>query len=272
MTLFPIHNYFIFNGEIKPVSEFIPSENEGGIYEVLRVEKGIPLFIEDHLLRFKKSALIAQKTISYSDSEIKMFVKTLILKNKLEEGNILISCKTNLKIFPVSYKYPTGEMFKNGVKCGILKAERENPNAKVFQTLVRQKANKLISENDFYEVLLVDNLGRVTEGSRSNLFFVKENKIITPSGNNVLLGITRHKTIQLIQLLGYNFIEKEVSFNELSSFDALFITGTSPNILPVKQVGEILFNPQNVILQALMNGYNTLIDEYVRGNIFLNVD
>ena len=158
-------------------------------------------------------------------------------------------------------------MYVDGAKCGILRAERENPNAKVFQTSVRQKANKLISENDFYEVLLVDSLGRITEGSRSNVFFVKENQIITPLGNAVLLGITRQKTIQLAQSLGIDFLEKEVFFNELSTFDALFVTGTSPKILPVRQVGETLFNPQNKILQTLMNGYNTLIDEYVKNRL-----
>lgn len=263
MTLLPTRNYFILNGEIKPISEFIDSENDGGIYEVVRVEKGVPLFIEDHLLRFYKSAKIAKIQIAYSSQEIEKLLNLLIEKNIVNEGNLLISFKSCLKIFCIRYKYPELKNYYEGIICGILTAQRKNPNAKVFQTSVRQKANKLISEYGFYEVLLVDDFGRISEGSRSNIFFVKENQIITPPGIGVLLGITRLKTIQLIKLLEINFIEKEVYFDELHTFDAIFITGTSPKILPIKQVDETSFNPQNRILQTLIKQFDLLVDKYV---------
>ena len=93
MALLPIHNYFVYNTWIKPVSEFVPSENAGGIYEVLRVTNGVPLFLEEHLKRFYTSAGIARKEILYSSSEIKGLLNKLILKNKVSEGNVLISCK-----------------------------------------------------------------------------------------------------------------------------------------------------------------------------------
>jgi branched-chain amino acid aminotransferase len=264
MALLPIHFYFVLNGEIKSVSEFVGSENDGGIYEVIRVEKGIPLFLDDHILRFFKSAEIAKISVSYSGHEIESFLKLLIQKNNFSKGNLLISFKSNLKIFYISHKYPTAENYSEGVNCGVLFAQRKNPNAKVFRTSVRQKANKLISENDFYEVLLVDNLGRITEGSRSNIFFVKENQIITPPGTGVLLGITRQKIIQLTKTLGFSFVEKEVLLDELSTFEAMFISGTSPKILPVKQVDKTIFNPQNEILQTLIKQYNLLVIKYLK--------
>lgn len=264
MTLFPIQKYFVFNGEFKPVSEFIPSENEGGIYEVLRIEKGVPLFLEDHLERFYVSANIAGKDVLYSYKEIELLLKQLIDKNKISVGNVLISCKTNLKIFAIPYKYPTGGMYTEGVNCGILRAERENPKAKVFQTSVRQKANELIAEKQFYEVLLVDHFGRITEGSRSNVFFINENQIITSPEDEVLLGITRQKTIQIAKGLGLEIVQKEVFLNTLDTFDAVFLTGTSPKILPIKQIDQCFFNPQNRILMSLTDGYNHLIKEYVK--------
>jgi len=263
MTLLPTHEYFVFNGEIKPILEFTDCENNGGVYEVVRVEKSVPLFIDDHLLRFFKSAKIAKISVSYSGHEIESFLKLLIQKNNFSDGNLLISFKLNLKIFYIPHKYPTAKNYSEGVGCGLLFAERENPNAKVFQTQVRHKADKLISKNSYYEVLLVDNLGRITEGSRSNVFFVKENQIITPPGTGVLLGITRQIIIQLTKTLGFNFVEKEVFLDELSTFEALFISGTSPKILPVKQVGKTKFNPQNEILQTLIKQYNLLVNEYM---------
>lgn len=263
MALFPINDFFVFNGNVKHVSEFIPSENEGGIYEVLRIVAGVPLFLEGHFKRFFNSAKIAGRAVAYSEPQIREFVKILIRKNEVEIGNVLVSCKTNLKIFFIGHNYPSDTMYQEGVECGILRAEREKPNAKVFQTPVREMANEMISKYGFYEVVLVDNSNRITEGSRSNLFFVKGNQIITSPGNNVLLGITRQKTIEIVQSLGFDFIEKEVLQDELNTFDAVFITGTSPKILPVKQIGEIIFNPQNIILQTLITNFDKLIISYI---------
>jgi branched-chain amino acid aminotransferase len=263
MAVLPIHKFFVFNDEIKPTEVFIAGENEGGIYEVLRVVNGIPLFLEDHLDRFYNSALLAGKTIRFSETQISTFLKNLIDKNKMEEGNVLISCKINLKAFFVPHKYPTSEMYREGVTCGVLNAQRENPNAKVFQTTVRQRADQMLAEDGFYEVLLVDHRGRITEGSRSNVFFVRENELVTSPGNKVLLGITRQKTLQMALELKVSVAEREVDLNELQHFDAAFITGTSPKILPIQKIDDYTFNPHNNIVRQLMKSYDDLIGEYL---------
>jgi branched-chain amino acid aminotransferase len=264
MDLLPIHKYYILNGELKGIKQFDSAENEGGIYEVLRVVDRIPLFLEDHLERFFHSAKLAGKNIGFSDTQISGFLKNLIEKNKTASGNILISCKINLEAFFISHVYPTDKMYTEGINCGILKAERDNPNAKVLHTTVRNRADQIIAEKGFYEVLLVDHLGKVTEGSRSNIFFVSENEIVTPPSNRVLVGITRQKTLQLAAGLNIQVVEREVTFSELQTFDAAFITGTSPKILPVLKIDAFKFSPQNKIVGQLMNKYNELIEMYVK--------
>ena len=263
MALYPIHNFFVLNNEIKPRDEFIISENEGGIYEVLRIVNGIPLFLEDHLDRFYNSAKLANKEIRFSKEEIKLLIRMLIETNKQTEGNILISCKLNLKLFFINHNYPAPEMYQTGVTVGVLFAERENPNAKVFQTSVRQKANLLMEKNRFYEVLLIDQGGRIKEGSRSNVFFIQDNLIITPPGNEVLLGITRKKAIDIAEEMGMTVREEDIIYRNLASFQAAFITGTSPKLLPIKQIGEIKFNPKNKEIGQLIKAYNELILRYV---------
>jgi branched-chain amino acid aminotransferase len=264
MVYNPLHRYFIFNGELKPNSEFRASENAGGIYEVLRVESGVSLFTEDHLERFYNSAALAGKAIRFGQSEITLFISELIRENQVLTGNILLSCKENLKAFFIPHKYPDSKWYETGVPCGILKAERENPNAKVFQTPVRQQADEMMEKEGLYEVLLVDHFNRVTEGSRSNVFFVKNDSLITPPGNEVLLGITRQKTILLAKEAGIPFFEKDVLLEDLPRFQAAFITGTSPKILPVSQIGEGKFDPQNYLVQQLRKKYDELIADYIK--------
>jgi branched-chain amino acid aminotransferase len=264
----PIHSFFIFNGVIKSNNEFILSENAGGIYEVLRVLNGIPLFLDEHLKRFFQSAEIARKTIRFAAAEIEQFIMKLIEQNRVQEGNILLSCKTNLKAFFISHRYPSPNLYHSGIRCEILHAERNNPNAKVFQTSVRQMADEIIQNKNVYEVLLVDHFGRITEGSRSNVFFVKEKRVLTPPADEVLLGITRQKTIGIIQSQKIPFWEEDIFLKDLGSFDASFITGTSPKILPVSKIGEVDFNPQNEVVRMLMQEFDSMILEYIKENSF----
>lgn len=263
MTPYPLHNFFVFNREIRPIHLFVPSENEGGIYEVLRVSRGVPLFLEDHLDRFFHSANIAGENILFTPQQIETLLSQLIQKNSVFEGNVLLSCKVNLKAYFISHVYPADEQYKLGVKCGLLKAERDNPNAKVFQTSVRMQADKLLEENDFYEVLLVNQFNHITEGSRSNVFFWDGKKIVTPPASKVLLGITRNKVIQLALDMGLTVAEKDISLEKLATFSAAFLTGTSPKILPVKQVENVSFDPKNETLRALMEKYDALMERYI---------
>lgn len=264
MAVLPIHNFFIYDGEIRPNTQFIPSENEGGVYEVLRVIEGVPLFLEDHLSRFFHSARLASKIIRFTESQMTDMLSRLIRQNNQKEGNILISCKDHLKAFFITHSYPAPEMYIHGVECGILRAERENPNAKVFQTTVRQNANRMMEESGFFEVLLMDHFERITEGSRSNVFFVSGTQIITPPGNEVLLGITRQKTIEMARQLDITLREHDVYFKDMMSYDAVFITGTSPKILPVRKIGEMGFDPANGLLQKLIRYYDQMIGSYIQ--------
>ncbi|HYQ59321.1 MAG TPA: aminotransferase class IV [Draconibacterium sp.] len=264
MALSPLHEYFIFNDRLQHISTFVPAENEGGIYEVLRVVNGVPLFLDEHLQRFQHSAELAWKDIKYNSAQIESFLAQLISKNEVEEGNILISCKTNLKAFFIAHNYPDKKHYERGVNCGLLHAERMNPNAKVFQTEVRKQANTIMEQQNYYEVLLVDHDQTITEGSRSNVFFIRGNELVTPPGNQVLLGITRQKTIACANQLNLKVIEKGVELSNLNEFDAVFITGTSPKILPVKEIEGMYYDVNNLILFQLIEEFDKMIQEDIK--------
>jgi branched-chain amino acid aminotransferase len=131
---------------------------------------------------------------------------------------------------------------------------------------VRHRADQMLEEKKFFEVLLLDHLGKITEGSRSNVFFVAGNKLVTSPSNKVLLGITRQKTIQLAAELNIEVLEREVNFRELKAFEAAFLTGTSPKILPVAKIDAFKFDPKNEIVKQLMDSYQLMIDNYIQEN------
>ena len=82
--------------------------------------------------------------------------------------------------FPIPHAYPTSEDYKQGVPTLTYSAMRENPGVKYINTDLRTRTNRLIKQKQVYEVLLVDKEGYITEGSRSNVFFIRTMSSLLP--------------------------------------------------------------------------------------------
>ena len=156
--------------------------------------------------------------------------------------------------------YPEDEYYKKGVKVILYYGERENPNLKIVSTAFRAKISEKMKVANAHEALLVDRNGFITEGSKSNFFGIKDKKIITAKGEDVLRGITRHKIFKIAELLGIEVDEIDIKASEIMDLDALFISGTSVAILPISQVDNIKFDVNNETLRKIMKIYNELLD------------
>jgi len=256
-----------WNDESEYRASFFQSERT--VYEVIRVIDGVALFLEDHFLRLQKSMRIQQLALGMSLAEFKRNMEELCLKNQQLHGNVkfVYSIFRNDEHWAFSFiphSYPTQADYKNGVPAGLLLAERQNPNAKVVQQEIRDKANQMMAQNSLYEVLLVDRAGKITEGSRSNVFFVKSGVFYTAPASMILEGITRQKVLNCLRELGFAVVEEAVLKDDIDSFDVAFITGTSPKVLSLNSIGKLTFNVRNDAVSRLMEKYNEMIQEYIR--------
>lgn len=243
---------------------------ESSVYEVVRIINGAALFLEDHYQRLVNSIELQGLEFRITLSEFGQQIDSLIAVNKQNEGNVKFVCfvsdnKTRWALRFIPHSYPSADDYKNGVSAELLFGERANPNAKVIQSELREAANKAIAEKSVYEVLLVNQEGKITEGSRSNVFFCKADIFYTAPAEMILEGITRQKVIRCIEKLNFKFVEKAISFDELSDFDAAFITGTSPKVLPISTIGMQPFDVRNGAVSMLMAEYDRLIEEYISG-------
>jgi branched-chain amino acid aminotransferase len=271
-------DFFIHNFKLKPCKEFNESKFETGIsiYEVIRIEQGIPLFLEDHLNRLFYSADISNLSINESYCDIETLIEELIKKNNTKEGKIKLiirfneengSSEKDLLIYFTPHYFPSVEEYKNGVTIGSCIATRGNPNAKILNTEARTRANNTIVEEKLFEVLLINDKGFITEGSRSNVFFIKNNQVITPPVKDVLNGITRMNIIKLCKQNNIKIIEKEIHYSEIQNMDTLFLTGTSLQTLAIRKIGGLEFNTKNEILNRITELYKKLTEKYLNSKI-----
>jgi branched-chain amino acid aminotransferase len=137
----------------------------------------------------------------------------------------------------------------------------------LLQTSLRESINLIIENEKTYEAILVNSLGEVTEGSRSNLFMIMTNSVVTPLSDNILPGITRKYILQVCLTLNISCIQRKVLKEEMFSMQALFITGTSPKVLPVNSICDHKFEVNHPLLRKIMKEFDKLIENYLEQSL-----
>ncbi|MCD3216645.1 aminotransferase class IV [Clostridium botulinum C] len=265
---------FILNNEIKDITEFNNKYLKSGksLYEVMRIINGVPIFLEDHLLRLYNSSKMTGLRVWMEKEEIKDNIKKLCYVNNNQNVNVKIIFNYNKGIrtflaYFIESEYPTEDMYIDGVKTSLYCAERENPNIKIINQSLRDNTNKIIENTGVYEVILVNKDGYITEGSRSNIFMIHDGQVITSPIGEVLPGITRKYVIKACINLGYKVIEKRINYKNIDKLQGLFISSTSPKVLPICKVDNIEFDAKNEMIQNIRCEYNKILDNYVKNNI-----
>lgn len=266
---------YIYNGKVYDISD-----NEGfkdsdsiSIYEVIRVKKGVVLFMEDHLDRLIKSAEMLGLSINKTKTEMVEEVKKLVEITGAIDHNIKIVCNEldsenqNFLSYITCGSYNIEDVPKDGAKAIIFKTERANPNIKTINTSQRDMINLELEKQGALEALLEDDEGNITEGSRSNMFFVKGDKLYTAPSKKVLLGITRNKVMDICKKLDIEVIESDIHKSELDLVDGIFMSTTPIGVLPIISIGDNMLNSeQNKTIKKVVDGYESLTEEYIKNN------
>jgi branched-chain amino acid aminotransferase len=263
-------NSFILNGELQSAGLFNNSMVYDGdsIYEVIRMVKGRPVFFHDHFERLNTSVKLQQKKMLTDFNSLRKDILTLAKSEKHKEVNVKIVFNYNITdsclLYLIEPLYPTGEQYKKGVKGTLVFAERKDPESKVINHKLRSEIyNKLLADGA-YEAILVNGSNCITEGSRSNIFFIKNQTLVTAPGKNVLSGITRKQILQLCRENGIDVKFDCIKSDEISEFDSVVMTGTSPVILPFYCIDDTYFKPNHSLITTLRNMYLERAEESLR--------
>tara|TARA_Y100000816_G_scaffold282655_1_gene258615 strand:+ start:33 stop:953 length:921 start_codon:yes stop_codon:yes gene_type:complete len=234
-----------------------------GVFEGVRAyatnEGGAIFRLYDHTKRLFEAASKVNISIPYTINELCDAQKESMSKNNLLEGyirpivflgnesmglrsqdslsvNVAIACWE----WP-SYMDPDAK--KNGIS--VIKSpyqQYDNPlysNNKIIGTYV----NSIMAVNDAIakgaeEAILMDKNGHISEGSGENLFIVKNSRLMTPTTNFCLNGITRQSVLSIAKNLNYEVEEKDLIFDDLLDADEAFYSGTAVEITPITKVNE----------------------------------
>lgn len=261
---------FILNGELQSSDLFDNSmvyEGES-VYEVIRMGKGNPVFFSDHMERLEISVKIQKKKMLADAARLKKDIINLVKTERRKEINLKIVFNYNngssdYLVYFIEPIYPSGEQYKKGVKGILYYGERKDPSSKIINHKLRSSIfHKLILDGG-YEALLVNEQGEITEGSRSNIFFIKNRILVTAPDDVILNGITRKHILDICALNGIKVKFDCIVADKISDYEAVFMTGTSPVVLPFCCIDETYFNVNIPLLEKLRRLYIERAEESI---------
>lgn len=265
-------DYFSRNGQILPIAEaVVPLDNLEysygfGVYETIRVSKGVIYFLEQHAQRLLKSAEIIGLSHKLTLTDIESTTAKLV--EKLGNGTY------NLKLLLIGGAEPKGclftimasnplfpnrQLYANGAKLITAHYERAWPQAKTLNMLGSYLAYRQARQEQAYDALLVNGEGQVTEGTRTNFFVMRGKTIISPPADDILLGVMRSVVLQVAREHGYTVEEHPILLAELGKYDGAFVTSTSSKVMPIRHVDAIEFGPPKEPLKNLMTLCNQFL-------------
>jgi branched-chain amino acid aminotransferase len=121
------------------------------------------------------------------------------------------------------------------VSDNIIPARGKVSGAYINSSLANEDAKSF----GFDEAIMLNERGKVGEGSAANLFMVRRGVLATPPVTaDILEGITRRTIFQLAQDLGIPTEQRELDRSELYVADELFFCGTGAQVTPIAQLDK----------------------------------
>jgi D-alanine transaminase len=245
------------NGQLVARSEArIDPEDRGflfgdGIYEVLEVQAGLPLFAQAHYERLVRSAQAIQLSVPLDKDGFLRTIRELVAANGVEEG--LVYLQVTRGVAPRSHAFPQGEVpptvfafarsqppdpsLAQGVAAVVLPDQRwYRVDLKTVNLLPNVLASQEARRRGAYEAILVRD-GVVTECSHSNVWMVRGGVVYThPADTWILHGVTRAVTLQAARQAGIDV--REEAFLEVDLWEAqeLFLTSTTAGVVPIVRI------------------------------------
>jgi branched-chain amino acid aminotransferase len=275
------------NGELVPradarISVFDSGYLVGdGVWEGLRLYKGVLAFADEHLDRLFQGAAAIDMNIGLSRGElmeamyrtvdgngmsdsvhVRLMVTRGIKKTPSQDPRLTIG-PPNIVII-AEHKKADPATTSQGVRLFTSTIRRGSPDyldprlnchSKLHEVQALIQALKAGAD----EALMLDLHGFVSTCNATNFFVVRKGEVWTSTGQYCMNGITRGKVLEAARKEGIPAFEKNFSLTDVYDADEAFVTGTFGGLTPVTEVDGRRI-PLGDTVPALSKLYRKLID------------
>ncbi len=232
------------------------------IYEVVGIYNKKLLDLEFHINRLKYSLNELNIKFTFNTKLLVNIFEKLIKINLVKNGIIYLQItrgvqsrshvfnkglKPTLVIYTQHKSFNLPNKYFKGVKVitheDLRWIRRDIKTTNLLPNILAEQAAH--NKNAYTAILVKDN--KITEGSHSNIWIVKNKIIYThPANNDILKGVTRTSLLLVIKKLNYKFKEKKFTKRQLINADEVFLTSSSSFITPIIKIDSIFINNSKI--------------------------
>jgi branched-chain amino acid aminotransferase len=251
------------NGAVTPAAEARVSVLDNGftfgdaVYETLRTYGGRPFHLDRHLVRLRRSAAGLRIALPLTDGVLRDRVDALLAASGNEESYLRIIVSRGVGDLSYAFERVQGptvvmvtkphqplpaEAYRDGVAVIVSSVRRNHPSAldpalKCCNLLNNALAMQEARARGALEPIMLNHDGEVAEGAGSNVFLVKDGRLVTPPlSAGILAGVTRAVVLERAAALGVPVRESTVHVPELLGADEVFITSSLKELVPVRSI------------------------------------
>jgi len=223
-----------------------------GVYEVTPIINGKLVDYDAHIERLDRSLNELKMAWPCTKPELRKMHEGLVARNKLKEGIIYMQVtrgvadrmfnfpkdiKSSLVAFPQVMSLVDNPNARTGVKVVTTPDIRWlRRDIKSVMLLAPVLGKQEAYEKGASEAWMVEE-GKVTEGTSSNAYIVKNNTIITrPLSNRILAGCTRRALFRLAKEHGVIIEERLFTPEEAYGADEAFLSSASQFVMPIVEI------------------------------------
>ena len=270
-------NFIVFDGEIIPHDKpVVPAVSRGlmygdGVFETFRTYSGQTLFLNEHLDRLYDGLDILgipQKEV-LDNENIRSLIYQLLEKKDLLDSDAILRLQVwrdgsrgydpdphasahfslTASECPDSFSHPhLATVNVRRIPSSALPSHCKFTNS-INYILAAQRAR----EQGADEALMQTQQERISETTIANIFWVKGDKVFTPSEQcDLIPGITRSILLQLLtEDSRWRVEEGEYSKENIFRADAVWMCNSVREVLPVSQIDEQTYDTGHPVLLSL---------------------
>ncbi|MBR2563190.1 MAG: aminotransferase class IV [Paenibacillus sp.] len=275
--------YAAMNGKlVQLASAVVPLTDHGflygiGLFETFRTYQGVPYLLERHLERMAAGCKELGIPFTVTAAEVTDWISRLMRANNLEDAYVRYTISAGEAPFGLpsgDYTEPTHivlakalpepspTLYERGKVLQQLSTPRNTPESRIrFKSLhymnsilAKRELNGYIQHDHRLqgaEGLQLTREGYIAEGIVSNVFWVREQVLYTPSlSTGILPGITRAVVMEIAAEQGVSCREVETPWRHLEQADEIFLTGSVAELVPVTTLHDLDGNELEI-----SNGY-----------------
>lgn len=254
------------NGRLLPQAEAVLPVNSAAVFYATNVFEGLRAYwnerdgevyafrLADHFARLRESMKMMRFSVPYSDDDLFEAVRAVLTGNEIRE-DVHMHLVAYVLGAGVDATTPTGLYINprrrprvtegKGLACCVSSWVRTSDNAipirlKCGANYQNGRLAKLQAKTDGYDdLILLNQRGKVAEGTGATFFMVRKGRIVTPgTSNDILESITRTTLMEYVcpTVLGMEVVERDIDRTELYTAEEAFLCGSGYEITPITSI------------------------------------